>query len=143
MINASLVPRPFVEEMAWQLTRVQTVYGYDIKEITVAPARASNEFWIMHVIFDRNYVTARNVQEHCQQDSLQAYIGQLLYYLSSVDILLAVDSVSLAHQCRYAQLKVSTNTASHCYMYSQTRSLFCPHKSAEGVLPSFQVLAVY
>ena len=29
----SLVPRPFVGEMAWQLTRVQTVYGYDVKEI--------------------------------------------------------------------------------------------------------------
>ena len=97
MINTSLVPRPFVGEIAWQLTRVQTVYRCDVKEITVAPARASHEFWIMHVIFDCNHVTVRNVQEHCQQDSLQAYIGQLLYYLSSVDTLLAVDSVSLTN----------------------------------------------
>ena len=59
----SLVPRPFVGEMAWQLTRVQTVYGYDVKEIT-APILAMNN-WIMHVIFDRNHVTARNVQACC------------------------------------------------------------------------------
>ena len=51
----------------------------------------------MHVILDHNYVTVRNVQEHCHQDSLQAYIGWLLYYLSSVDTLLAVDSLSLTN----------------------------------------------
>ena len=39
---SSLVPRPFVGEMAWQLTRVQTVYGYDVKEITAAPVQAMN-----------------------------------------------------------------------------------------------------
>ena len=50
----------------------------------------------MHVIFDRSHVTVRNEQVHCycQQDSLQAYIGWLLSYLSSVDALLAVDSLS-------------------------------------------------
>ena len=38
-----------------------------------------NEYWIMHVIFDRSHVTVRNVQERCccQQDSLKAYIGRL------------------------------------------------------------------
>ena len=97
MINTSFVPRPFVGETAWQLTRVQTVYGYDVKEITVAPAHASHEYWIMHVILDRNYVTVCNVQEHCHQDSLQAYIGRLLYYLSSVDAPLAVDSLSFTN----------------------------------------------
>ena len=51
----------------------------------------------MHVIFDRSHVTVRNVQARCccQQDSLQAYIGWLLSYLSSVDAPLAVDSLSL------------------------------------------------
>ena len=38
----SLVPRPFVGEMAWQLTRVQTIYGYDVKEITAQPVQATN-----------------------------------------------------------------------------------------------------
>ena len=38
----SLVPRPFVGETAWQLTRVQTVYGYDVKEITAPPVQAMN-----------------------------------------------------------------------------------------------------
>ena len=38
----SLVPRPFVGETAWQLTWVQTVYGYDVKKITAAPVRAMN-----------------------------------------------------------------------------------------------------
>ena len=33
---SSLVPRPFIEEKAWQLTWVQTVYGYDVKNITAA-----------------------------------------------------------------------------------------------------------
>ena len=77
---ASLVPRPFVGETAWQLTHVQTVYRYDVKEITAA--RASHEYWILHdiMIFDRSHVTVRNVQEHCcwQQELLQAYIGWLL-----------------------------------------------------------------
>ena len=40
--GASLVPRPFVGETAWQLTRVQTVYGYDVKEITAPPVQAMN-----------------------------------------------------------------------------------------------------
>ena len=42
-------------------------------------------------------MTVRNVQVRCccQQDSLQAYIGWLLSYLSSVDAPLAVDSLSL------------------------------------------------
>ena len=39
----SLVPRPLVGETAWQLTPVQTVYGYDVKEITAAPVE------IMHI----------------------------------------------------------------------------------------------
>ena len=38
----SLVPRPFVGETAWQLTRVQTVYGYDVKKITAPPVQAMN-----------------------------------------------------------------------------------------------------
>ena len=38
----SLVPRPFVGEMAWQLTQVQTVYGYDVKKITAPPVQAMN-----------------------------------------------------------------------------------------------------
>ena len=46
----------------------------------------------MHVIFDRSHMTVRNVQARCyQQDSLKAYIGWLLSYLSSVDAPLAVD----------------------------------------------------
>ena len=61
-----------------QLTRVQTVYGYDVKEITANVTRTSHEYWIMHVIFHRNHVTVRNVQARCcQQDSLRAYIGRL------------------------------------------------------------------
>ena len=39
---ASLVPRPFIGETAWQITRVQTVYGYDVKEITAPPVQAMN-----------------------------------------------------------------------------------------------------
>ena len=39
---ASLLPRPFVGETAWQLTRFQTVCGYDIKKITAAPVQAMN-----------------------------------------------------------------------------------------------------
>ena len=56
----SLVARLFTGEMAWQLTRVQKVYGYDVKETIAAP----------HVIFDCSRVTVRNVQAHCccQQD---------------------------------------------------------------------------
>ena len=52
---------------------------------------------IMHVMFDCSHMTVRNVQErcYCQQDWLQAYIGRLLSYLSSVDAPLAVDSLSL------------------------------------------------
>ena len=46
------------------------------------------------MIFDRSHVTVRNVQACCC-DSLQAYIGWLLSYLSSVDAPLAVDSLSL------------------------------------------------
>ena len=38
----SLVPRPFVGETAWQLTQVQTVYEYDVKEITAPPIQAMN-----------------------------------------------------------------------------------------------------
>ena len=51
----------------------------------------------MHVMFDCSHMTVRNVQErcYCQQDWLQAYIGRLLSYLSSVDAPLAVDSLSL------------------------------------------------
>ena len=41
-VGLSLVPRPFVGETAWQLTRVQTVYGYDVKEITAPPVQAMN-----------------------------------------------------------------------------------------------------
>ena len=40
--KVSLVPRPFIGETAWQLTRVQTVYRYDVKEITAAPVQAMN-----------------------------------------------------------------------------------------------------
>ena len=40
--TASLVPRPFIGETAWQLTKVQTVYGYDVKEITAPPVQAMN-----------------------------------------------------------------------------------------------------
>ena len=49
------------------------------------------------VIFDRSHVTVRNVQARCcyQQDSLQAYIGWLLCYMSSLDAPLAVDSFPL------------------------------------------------
>ena len=48
------------------------------------------------MIFDRSHMTVHNVQEHCccQQESLQAYIGWLLSYLSSIDALLAVDSLT-------------------------------------------------
>ena len=38
----SLVPRPFTRETAWQLTQVQTVYGYDVKEMTTPPVQAMN-----------------------------------------------------------------------------------------------------
>ena len=38
----SLVPRLFVGETARQLTQVQTVYGYDVKEITAAPVQTMN-----------------------------------------------------------------------------------------------------
>ena len=38
----SLIPRPFVGEMAWQLMRVQTVYEYDVKKITATPVQAMN-----------------------------------------------------------------------------------------------------
>ena len=56
--------------------------------------RKSHEYWIMQVIFDCSHVTVRNVQDRCccQQDLLQAYIGWLLLYLSSVNAPLAVDS---------------------------------------------------
>ena len=40
--GSSLVPRPFVGETAWQLIRVQAVYGYDVKEITALPVQAMN-----------------------------------------------------------------------------------------------------
>ena len=65
----------------------------------------------MHVIFDCSHVTVCIVQERCccQQDSLQAYIGRLLSYLSSVDAPLAVDSLSLTDVDSYARLTVSTN----------------------------------
>ena len=39
---ASLVPRPLVGEPAWQLTRVQTVNGYDVKKITAALVQTMN-----------------------------------------------------------------------------------------------------
>ena len=63
---SSLVPRPFIGEIAMELTRVQTVYRCDITEITAQPVQAMN----MHVIFDHSYVTVRNVQPRCcsQQD---------------------------------------------------------------------------
>ena len=55
----------------------------------------------IHVIFDRSHVTVRNVQFQarccCQQDLLPAYIGWLLSYLLSVDVPLAVSSLSLIH----------------------------------------------
>ena len=52
----------------------------------------------MHVIFYRSHVTVRNVQDRCcQQDSLQAYIGWLLSYSSSVDAPFAVDSLLLTN----------------------------------------------
>ena len=38
----SLVPRPFIGETARQLTRVQTVYGYDVKEMTAPLVQAMN-----------------------------------------------------------------------------------------------------
>ena len=49
------------------------------------------------MIFDQSHMTVRNVQAHCccQQDSLQAYIGWLVSYLSSVDASLAVHLLSL------------------------------------------------
>ena len=51
----------------------------------------------MHVIFNRSHVTVRNVASALllSVDSLQAYIGWLLSYLSSVDEPLAVDSLTL------------------------------------------------
>ena len=42
MYAASLVPRPLVGETAWQLTRVQSACGYDVKEITDAPVQTMN-----------------------------------------------------------------------------------------------------
>ena len=36
-LDQALYCRPFVGETAWQLTRIQTVYGYDVKKITAAP----------------------------------------------------------------------------------------------------------
>ena len=49
------------------------------------------------MIFNRSHVTVRNCASTLllPVDSLQAYIGWLLSYLSSVDELLAVDSLSL------------------------------------------------
>ena len=49
------------------------------------------------MIFNRSHVTVRNCASALllPVDSLQAYIGWLLSYLSSVDELLAVDSLSL------------------------------------------------
>jgi len=38
----NLVHRPFIGEIAWQLTWVQTVYEYDVKEITAPPVQAMN-----------------------------------------------------------------------------------------------------
>ena len=42
MGSASLVPSLFVGETARQLTWVQTVYGYDVKEVTAPPIEAMN-----------------------------------------------------------------------------------------------------
>ena len=52
----------------------------------------------MGACLTRVTVTVRNVQARCccQQDSLQAYIGWLLSYLSSVDVPFAV-RLALAH----------------------------------------------
>ena len=48
------------------------------------------------MIFNRSHVTVRNCASALLlPDSLQAFIGWLLSYLSSVDELLAVDSLSL------------------------------------------------
>ena len=49
------------------------------------------------MIFNRSHVTVRNCASALllPVDSLQAYIGWLLSYLSSVDELLAVDSLLL------------------------------------------------
>ena len=48
--DCSLVPRPFVGETAWQLIRVQTVYGYDVKEITAPPVQAMNMICMWYLI---------------------------------------------------------------------------------------------
>ena len=41
-IRYSLIPRQVVGETAWQLTRVQTVHGNDVQEITTVPIQAMN-----------------------------------------------------------------------------------------------------
>ena len=52
----------------------------------------------MHATFDHSHLIVHNVQVRCYcQDSLQAYIGWLLSYLSSIDAPLAVDSLSLTN----------------------------------------------
>ena len=72
----SLIRRPFVGEIAWQLTWVQTVYGQDVKESTAA-LRTSYEYWIMHVIFDCSCVTVRIAQECCCRQ--QVHYRLILY----------------------------------------------------------------
>ena len=44
---SSLVPRLFIGETAWQLTRVQTVYRYDITEITGQPIQPWICMWYL------------------------------------------------------------------------------------------------
>ena len=52
-----VVPRLFVGETAWQLTCIRIWHQGDYNSTC-----ASHEYWIMHVIFDRSYVTVCNVQ---------------------------------------------------------------------------------
>ena len=54
--------------------------------------------WLLQYLRTKQFFTVGNVQAHCccQHNSLQAYIGWLLSYLSSEDALLAVDSLSLS-----------------------------------------------
>ena len=91
------------------------------------------------MIFDRSNVTVCNVQMCCccQQDSLKAYVGWLVPYLSSVGAPLAVDQLSPTD---VDMLIVSTNVL----VCKQTiLSVVVAHKSA-GVQTklSLQALAV-
>ena len=85
--------------------------GEDNGKQTVLPTHTSHEYWTMHVIFEHSHVTVCNMQVCCccQQDLLQAYVGWLLSYLSSVDAPLAVLSLSLTRH-----VAVGTCTVIHC-----------------------------